>query len=297
MGSLEEVQDNWESFALTDPMWAALMDPEKEGGAWEVDDFLAIGEKEIDTVCGYLAAAGIEVDTSGKALDFGCGMGRLTQALARRFSFAYGVDIAPTMVKLAREVNRHPERCDFLLNEADDLSLFDAGTFAFIYTSVVLQHMDPRYSSAYIREFSRILAPGGVMVFQVPDRVEPGGSRRERLSHLVHQTRSKLGLRTRARRTLRRLGLRRAASGAPDAVAELHCLPEPEVAELLRRNGVELVDVALTNANDTAYVPGAQDERQSLYAIGGLRYRDAPPTVGFVSKQYCGIKRGDAASA
>ena len=36
------------------------------------------------------------------ALDFGCGIGRLSQALAEHFDQVYGVDISPKMIELAR---------------------------------------------------------------------------------------------------------------------------------------------------------------------------------------------------
>src|SRR5262249_36530770 len=40
-----------------------------------------------------------------------------------------------------------------------------------ICTYLVLQHMRPEYSTSYLREFLRVLAPGGVLVFQLPAEV------------------------------------------------------------------------------------------------------------------------------
>src|SRR3954469_20911993 len=108
MGSLKEVQRNWEILAQTDPMWAALMDPEKENGGWDAADFFAAGEAEIQTVVDHLSGLGLHPAFTGEALDFGCGIGRLTQALARRFSSSWGVDISPTMISLARQANNLP---------------------------------------------------------------------------------------------------------------------------------------------------------------------------------------------
>ncbi|MGB2888943.1 MAG: class I SAM-dependent methyltransferase, partial [Candidatus Acidiferrales bacterium] len=47
--------------------------------------------------------------------------------------------------------------------------------FDFIYSSFTLQHMAPRYAKGYLREFMRVLAPGGVLVFNLPS--EPAGHR------------------------------------------------------------------------------------------------------------------------
>src|SRR5947209_1825516 len=143
MGSLADVERNWQVYARADPMWAALMDPEKLGGGWDVEPFFAAGEAEIATVIDHLAKVGLRVDFSGTALDFGCGVGRLTQALAVRFASVWGVDISSAMIELAGEFNRHPESCHYLVNASEHLSVFESNTFAFIYTSIVLQHMEP----------------------------------------------------------------------------------------------------------------------------------------------------------
>lgn len=55
-----------------------------------------------------------------KALDFGCGMGRLTQALTKYFEEVYGIDIAPSMIKLTEKYNRYDNKCKFFLNTTDD---------------------------------------------------------------------------------------------------------------------------------------------------------------------------------
>jgi ubiquinone/menaquinone biosynthesis C-methylase UbiE len=290
MGSLQDVQRNWEILAQADPMWGALMDPEKVDGGWEPAAFFAVGEEEIATVFDQLSKLGVEPDLDGRALDFGCGIGRLTQALASRFNSACGVDISPTMIKLARDANRYPHKCEYIVNDAHELSLFEDSQFAFIYTSVVLQHMEPRFSTQYLREFARVLAPGGVLVFQVPDRVEPGRSPRQKAAQLAYNLRRAVGLRTRGRRALRRLGLARGPASRGEAVVEMHCLPEAEVRRILDQSALEIVDIQLTNSTDLAFVIGERPDRQSLFAVGGLQYLDTEPTVGFVSKQYCATK-------
>lgn len=106
--------------------------------------------------------------TRGRALDFGCGVGRATQALALHFDEVVGIDIAPSMIKLADQFNRHGEKCRHLVNDSKDLHLFPDDHFDFVFSTIVLQHMRPEYSTGYIQEFVRILRPGGVAVFQIP---------------------------------------------------------------------------------------------------------------------------------
>jgi predicted TPR repeat methyltransferase len=47
------------------------------------------------------------------ALDFECGVGRVTQALCARFARCDGVDIAGSMIRLARQYNRFGDRCQY----------------------------------------------------------------------------------------------------------------------------------------------------------------------------------------
>jgi SAM-dependent methyltransferase len=80
------------------------------------------------------------------------------------------VDISESMLQLARQHNRYPGRCTYHLNAAPDLTLFEDGSFDFAYSTLVLQHMEPRYSTHYMRELVRVLAPSGLLVFQVPSQ-------------------------------------------------------------------------------------------------------------------------------
>jgi ubiquinone/menaquinone biosynthesis C-methylase UbiE len=78
------------------------------------------------------------------ALDFGCGVGRLTRALAKDFRRCYGVDISESMIAKARELNQSLPGCEFVLNTQGDLALFPDNHFDMIYTCRVLQHLPSR---------------------------------------------------------------------------------------------------------------------------------------------------------
>ena len=164
--NLRELQKNWNRFGKEDPLWAISTVAEKKGNKWELDKFFETGAKEIAEILDHTSALGMAIDKH-KALDFGCGVGRPTQAMATHFEEVAGVDIAPSMLKLARKYNRFGERCTYYRNQAADLRLFADNTFDFIYTNMVLQHMRPSYAKTYIREFLRVATPRGVIVFQL----------------------------------------------------------------------------------------------------------------------------------
>jgi len=164
-------KQTWEELASTDPLWAILSDPAKKNGKWQLRDFFESGETEISTA---LARVPDFPHEKNSALDFGCGVGRLTRAMSMRFNHCVGVDISEQMINQARELNSDRDNCEFVLNASEHLQMFPDTYFDFIYTSIVLQHLVHRSSIlAYIREFCRLLKPGGLLIFQVPSYISP----------------------------------------------------------------------------------------------------------------------------
>jgi ubiquinone/menaquinone biosynthesis C-methylase UbiE len=259
VNSLKELQRNWDGLAQADPLWAICTDPAKRNNQWTTGEFFDTGRKEIEAVLAYAAGIGICIDQTSPALDFGCGVGRLTRALGKYFSDCVGVDISPTMITQARELNRDLPKCRFLLNEDIQLQSLPDNYFGFIYSSLVLQHIAQPCSSQYIGELVRVLKPGGTLIFQVPERL--------RTSSLT-KARIRLALRSRLQSILGRQ--------KPYAM-EMHCIKESVIQKLIAQNDAELVDVTLTNSCDPAF-------------SGDLQYLTQEPLQGYVSKQYCVIK-------
>src|SRR6202035_1236401 len=158
---------NWEGLAEADALWAICTDPSKNHSRWTREDLFAAGRKEVAVVLEYAHRLGLCIDKTSPVLDFGCGVGRLTRALAEYFPGCCGVDISPTMIQLAQELNRDIPNCRFLLNESAELPTLPNNHFGFIYTSIVLQHIAPPYSRKYIAELVRVLKPGGMLIFQL----------------------------------------------------------------------------------------------------------------------------------
>jgi len=262
MATLKDLQENWEDLAQMDPLWAICADPHKRNHNWDEKEFFETGRREIAKVLERMESLGISLEAGAPVLDFGCGVGRLTSALAEHFQECWGVDISPTMIQKARDFNRHNPRCNFWLNEADDLKKFTDGYFGFIYTSIVLQHIQPRYARNYIRELIRVLKPGGVMVFQIVDRFK---------ASLAHKLRVKLAFRRRFESLLP------GKSGKLSPQIIMHCMPEGTLHKLLADCKVDVKDVKLTNSAEPSF-------------NGNLQYLEQEPDLGFVSKQYSVVK-------
>jgi SAM-dependent methyltransferase len=163
---LDDVRRDWTRLGAEDPLWAVLVEPARRGGRWTPEEFLATGRADVDATVRRLAGLGLPTRW-GRVLDFGCGAGRLSQALARYADEVIGVDIAPSMVDMAGRLDRSGGRCRFVLNETADLRRFPDGDFDLVYSALVVQHLPRPAIEGYLAEFLRVLRPGGVAVVQV----------------------------------------------------------------------------------------------------------------------------------
>ena len=259
MNSLKELQRNWEGLAQADPLWAICTDPGKKDRHWTRDDFFASGRNEVEVVLGHAARIGLSIDRTSPALDFGCGIGRLTRALAEYFPECCGVDISPTMIHLAQDLNRDLLQCRFLLNEETELKDLPENYFGFIYTSIVLQHIAAPHSHKYIAELVRVLKPGGMLIFQLPEELR---------ANKVTKFRTKLALRSR---------LQSIFSAQKPYAMEMHCITESAIRKLIVQSGAQVTDVQITNSCEPSF-------------SGNLQYLTQEQEAGYVSKQYCVIK-------
>jgi SAM-dependent methyltransferase len=166
---LADIGRAWSRLADADPLWAICVRRDAKHGGWGTAEFYATGAAEIEATLTRADQLGLR--TSGQhALDFGCGAGRLTRPLAAHFELVEGVDIVPRMLELARRDNPVAQRCRFTLNTRPDLALFKAGEFDLVYSSIVLQHLPPGLTRAYLAEFARVLRPGGALIVHLPTR-------------------------------------------------------------------------------------------------------------------------------
>lgn len=258
MSKLSGLQRDWESLAQRDALSAILTDQTKSGGKWDVTQFMATGDAEIEAVLQHLAAIGLQPDPGGAVLDFGCGVGRLTQALARRFSSCVGIDISQEMITRANALNQY-QHCRYVMSAAPQLPLADESC-TFLYSNLVLQHVARPFAVNYLREFTRVLAPGGVVVFGVQDRFATPdlASSLTRLRHILHS-------RSRVRSWFKGHG----------GEMQMHCLPERVVRQAL--GTAVIADIRYTNT-------AAKDFN------GKLVYLQQPPRSGYVGRQYCATK-------
>ena len=93
--------EDWESFAQSDPYWAVLTADEFRGSRpapEALDRFFQTGAGDIESITRILRRRFGAPARFGTSLDFGCGVGRLLIPLAAVSETAIGMDVAPSML-------------------------------------------------------------------------------------------------------------------------------------------------------------------------------------------------------
>ena len=129
--------------------YEVILTGDSESTRWDSDAFFATGRADVASFMRGLSEIAPDV-VRGRALDFGCGVGRITRGLAAHFQSVTGVDVAPSMIARARSLNAHVENCEFVVNYEPHLEVFEAGTFDVVYSRLVLQHIPLRTIRRYI---------------------------------------------------------------------------------------------------------------------------------------------------
>jgi SAM-dependent methyltransferase len=155
----------WNALGAADPLWAVLSAEHGRDGGWDEAQFFATGERDAAWLRAVVERAGGSF--GGRALDFGCGVGRLSRGLATHAEHVVGVDVAASMIARARAGNPCPERISYLHNVATGLPFAD-GEFDLAVSLIVLQHLPPPLTLRYLLELARVLRPGGTLAVQLP---------------------------------------------------------------------------------------------------------------------------------
>lgn len=103
-----------------------------------------------------------------RALEIGCGLGRMTRWFARDFEEVHGLDVSPAMLEGARQRLRDFPNAHLHLGSGYDLAGLADASFDLVFSYIVFQHIPVRGAiETYVREAARVLKPGGVFKFQL----------------------------------------------------------------------------------------------------------------------------------
>ena len=217
MGRLvDRIRAQWTLLGETEPHWSVLTNDEfKSDQLTEaaVDAFYKSGEDSARIIDLFEQRTGVKA-RHGVCLELGCGVGRITEHLAKRFDQVIGVDISPGNLKLCNERMAAVEAQNVTTRSVSGIEDFDAlPEFDFFYSVIVLQHNSPPIQKAILRTLLGKVRPGGGALFQIPTE----------MSGYAFAVEPYL------------------ASPSPNM--EVHGLPKAVVLDEIRRAGLNIVDL------------------------------------------------------
>ena len=158
---MNEMRERWDRRAQTD----AVAYIESTRDVPDLEGFFALGE-HFAQVLADPVLVGV---ARGRALDLGCGLGRITRALARRFDEVVAVDVSAEMVRRAEELHPEDELPNVSFHATDGVHLpLEDESVDFVFSYEVFQHLPSRdVMQANLLEVARILRPEGLALIHV----------------------------------------------------------------------------------------------------------------------------------
>lgn len=166
----DRIAKAWQAFGETEPHWSVLTqeDYRQANLSASIDSFYRSGERDVDVWLNFLRRAAIPA-TFERVLDFGCGVGRLTLALASVAQQVVGVDISPPHLQLAAERAQEEGLGNVAFEAIGSVEELDRYRgFDLVFSLIVLQHNPPPVMAALYARLLAALAPNGVAIVQMP---------------------------------------------------------------------------------------------------------------------------------
>lgn len=162
---MDKIEKKWDYFGETNPYFAvSTFDKFKSENLDDaaLADFFQTGEQYVERIWQEITDNFQTDFQPQRALDFGCGVGRITLPIARRCEKTVGIDISEAML---REARQNAEKFDLknidFVKGDNDLTKVTGG-FDFIHSFIVFQHIKPKIGEAIFKKFVQMLANDGI---------------------------------------------------------------------------------------------------------------------------------------
>ncbi|WP_159718943.1 class I SAM-dependent methyltransferase [Geminicoccus flavidas] len=218
------VAEVWSEYGVSDPYWSVLTDERWRAHnmvrADVLEEFYKSGENGLRRLETWFERNGLEIDLETVCAEYGCGVGRCTLWLARRFRRVVAFDISQNHIDAAHKAlkERGVTNVDFVLVRGPDDLKHLQGVDLF-FSIIVLQHNPPPIIVDILKAAFEGLKPGGILYFQVPTY---GAD----YSFIEKEYRDDV----QRRKTM-----------------EMHCVPQRVIFELAARNDLRLIEVQPDN--------------------------------------------------
>jgi ubiquinone/menaquinone biosynthesis C-methylase UbiE len=166
-GLLKKMQQDWDDRARENARYYVATGRKD----WTAEEFFRSGRQTVkeEILTDMINICQGQDPRQMRALEIGCGAGRVTRALSELFGEIHAVDVSGEMIRQARESLADRANIFLYQNNGMDLSVVPADVpFDFAFSTIVFQHIPSRaVIENYIREVNRLLRPGALFKFQV----------------------------------------------------------------------------------------------------------------------------------
>jgi SAM-dependent methyltransferase len=189
--------------------------------------FYATGERDRTLLRDMLARHGLAPAALPRVVEFGCGVGRVSLAIAQDFREVIACDISPSHLALGRRAASEAGRGNIAWFQSTVERPMPGGRYDLWFSRLVLQHNPPPVMAWLLATAFARLAPGGVAIFQVPTHAV--GYRFDAAAYLA---------------------------GEPGRGMEMHVLPQAHIFRLAAAARLQVLEVR----EDTRFVASARSD-------------------------------------
>ena len=157
------MRDQWNDRAETNPCYYV----NSVRRDWDITEYFESGARDVARLLS-LSSSSMEREIRRMVLlEIGCGNGRMTRELARRFEHVYALDISERMVEQGKGLLADIKNVTFVVGNGVDLGGISDRQCDFCFSYTVFQHMPTKeVVFDYLEEIYRVLKPGGIARIQ-----------------------------------------------------------------------------------------------------------------------------------
>lgn len=184
----------WEKFGRRAPYYWGGINKEQFRdhtlGEESLEELFASGRDHIDYVLSTIRERIRPDFAPSRALDFGCGVGRLAFPLAAVCPEVVGLDVSEPTLEEARNVSRRLSLTNVTFHKSDDELSQVSGSFDLIHSTFTIQHIPTKRGEKIVRKLASMLSDNGVGALDflihrdVSKALQTMGSLRKRVPYL-----------------------------------------------------------------------------------------------------------------
>ena len=167
----ERIKHEWTHLGETEPYWSTITQPQYHRDQFEEHrkQFYDSGKYVVDIFMASMRRNNINPNVIQSVLEVGCGVGRMTQFLAKSFTNVIATDISMPHINVGKaQINMQNLTNVEFIHWDDPRALYRMPNVDAVLSVITLQHNPPPVMVWILKNLFACLNPGGVAYIQVP---------------------------------------------------------------------------------------------------------------------------------